>query len=163
MRLLAPLQCKKLPSGTAFHATVEKFVNPIWSATNSLATVTCQPSVTGQLREAQSCLMQETWFNIHNRRGIEMLHHEEGALTGVLEMINLLTTEALNIGALVTLYERASNLYIEAGDDKRLLEFAKKKPEVETYRLGLDNSLTQGTMRHTSDLKYLPASDPQLP
>lgn len=88
MRLLTSLQSKTLPSATAFRATVEKFVTAIFSATDSLATVTCQPSVIGQLREAQCCLMQETRFNILNQRGIEVLHHEEGPLTGVLEMIS---------------------------------------------------------------------------
>ena len=88
MRLLTFLQSKTLPSATAFRATVKKFAATNLSATNSFATVMCQPSVIGQLREAQCCLMQEIWFNILNQRGIGLFHHEEGPLTGVLEMIS---------------------------------------------------------------------------
>ena len=125
--------------------------------------IVCRPTMVGRVREAQRDLMQETWFTLYNKNGDEIWDESQDPLTGVLDMIRLLTTDKLNVGALSVLYQRAVKFLVERGDRERALGFAYKKFKTEMDRLGSDSPLTQETRRYISELKSPPAIHSQLP
>ena len=113
----------------------------------------CQPTAIGQLKEAERLLMQETWLTLYDRDGKEISYPNHNQMKSILRMIQLLTEQRLNVGALSVLYQRAVILNIELGCRRVALQFAEEKLRLEMLRLGPDSPLIQKTMLYVTRLK----------